>query len=327
MKLFGRLLAYAAAFVLLLLLAGWLAFVPSVKEPAYHFVTAWGEKGDAPGQFNDPTGIAVTADEVFVADSRNGRIQVFDHDGRFLRSFGSPGDGAGELGRPMNLTVHDGLLYVPEYFNDRIQLFTLQGESVALIGEAGDGPGQFSAPGGVAIADNGDILVSDFYNHRVQRLSPDGAYIDQWGDTGDIGIGAGEFNYPTDVAVGPDGTIHIADGYNDRIQAYDRDGAVLFKRGGPFAMNIFGPFRGWFAAVTGVATDPDGAVFAADFYNDRIQKFSSDGTFLTAFGESGSGKGQFNHAIAVDVAPDGTVFAVDFLNSRVQKWIPDADGD
>ncbi len=107
--------------------AGWLAFVPWAREPGYAFVTAWGGKGDGPGQFNDPTGIAVAGDEVFVADARNGRIQVFDLDGTFKRQFGQPGDGAGELGRPMNLTVAGGELYVPEYFNDRVQVFAVDG--------------------------------------------------------------------------------------------------------------------------------------------------------------------------------------------------------
>ncbi len=64
---------------------------------------------------------------MFVADSRNGRIQVFDLDANFKRQFGKPGDGPGELGRPMNLTIHRGELYVPEYFNDRIQVFELDG--------------------------------------------------------------------------------------------------------------------------------------------------------------------------------------------------------
>ena len=62
---------------------GWIAFVPSAKEPGYEFVAAWGERGTGPGQFRDPTGIAVTDKEVFIADARNGRIQVFDFSGRF----------------------------------------------------------------------------------------------------------------------------------------------------------------------------------------------------------------------------------------------------
>jgi len=153
-----------------LLAAAWLAFVPFGKEAGYAFVTAWGERGSAPGQFQDPTGLAVANDEVFVADSRNGRIQVFDLDGNFKRAFGHPGDQPGELGRPMNLTVRDGELYVPEYFNDRVQIFTLDGTPKRIIGKAGKGPGAFSAPGGVAVAENGDLFVADFYNHRVQQL-------------------------------------------------------------------------------------------------------------------------------------------------------------
>ncbi len=308
--------------LLVIALAGWLAFVPWSKEPGYTFVKSWGVNGSEPGEFNDPTGIAVNNGEVFVADSRNGRIQVFDFDGNFKREFGQPGEDPGDLGRPMNLTIHNGELYVPEYFNDRIQVFGLDGTSKRIIGEAGKGPGQFNAPGGVAVAPDGSLFVNDFYNQRIQQLKADGTFVRQWGTTGEIGISAGEFNYPTDVAVAADGTLYVADGYGDRVQAFAPDGSFSHKWGGPFAMNIFGPFNGWFAVATNVAIGPEGNVFVADFYNDRVQKFAPDGTFLVDFGDSGDGPGQFNHAIAAAVAGDGTVFVADFLNNRIQKWRP-----
>tara|TARA_A100001391_G_scaffold196365_1_gene174849 strand:- start:12550 stop:13119 length:570 start_codon:yes stop_codon:yes gene_type:complete len=161
--------------IVALLFIGFLAFVPSSREPGYTFVTAWGEPGRAPGQFRDPTGIAVADGEVFVADSRNGRIQVFDANGGFKRQFGTPGEAPGELGRPMNLTIHDDELYVAEYFNDRIQVFDLEGSPKRTIGGPGTGPGQFNAPGGVVVANDGSIYVADFYNQRVQHgfLGPD----------------------------------------------------------------------------------------------------------------------------------------------------------
>ena len=53
-----------------------------------------------------------------------------------------------------------------------------------------------------------------------------------------------------------------------------------------------------------------------------IQKFASDGTFLTAFGKEGTGPGEFQYPLAVTVADDGTVFVTDFGNNRVQKWQP-----
>jgi len=318
LKVLGGLVA-----LLGLLVAGfWLAFVPRAQEPAYAFVMAWGEQGSDPGQFNDPTGIAVHEDEVFVADSRNGRIQVFDLEGGFKRAFGEPGEAAGELGRPMNLTIQGDELYVPEYFNDRVQVFGLDGTPKRMIGDSGSGEGQFNAPGGVAVGADGDLFVADFYNHRVQHLTAAGDFLGQWGETGEPGRWAGHFVYPTDVALGEDGTVFVADGYADRVQAYRPGEGLSHRWGGPFALDIFGPFHGWFAVATSVAVGPDGNVFVADFYNDRIQKFAPDGTFLTAFGESGDGPGEFGHAMAVAVAEDGTVFAADFLNQRIHKWRP-----
>lgn len=308
--------------VLVLVLAGWLVFVPGASGPEYGVVQTWGEPGDQPGQFDDPTGLAVTADEVFVSDARNARIQVFDHEGVFRRHFGTHGDKAGELARPMNLALAGQWLYVPEYFNDRIQVFSLDGVSRKLVGESGYGPGEFDAPAGVTRAPNGDLLVADFYNHRVQRLSPEGELIRQWGKTAQPGKSAGEFNYPTDVAVAQNGRIYVADGYNHRIQVFDSDGDFLHKWGGPLAWGLPGPFNGWFNVVTSIALGPEGRVFAADFHNNRVQVFTAEGEFLTSFGQTGSGAGEFDHAMAVDVAPDGTVFVADFHNNRVQEWKP-----
>ena len=90
-------------------------------------------------------------------------------------------------------------------------------------------------------------------------------------------------------------------------------------------MNIFGPFNGWFTTVTSVDVNGEGNVFVADFYNHRVQKFTSDATFLTSFGRRGSGPGEFEYLMAVAVAADGTVFVADFGNNRIQKWQPRAN--
>ena len=84
-------------------------------------------------------------------------------------------------------------------------------------------------------------------------------------------------------------------------------------------MNIFGPFNGLFATVTGIAIGPEGNVFVADFYNDRIQKFSSGGIFLNVFGIKSTGP--THTAIAVTVARDGSVFVADYANNQIQKWV------
>ena len=83
-------------------------------------------------------------------------------------------------------------------------------------------------------------------------------------------------------------------------------------------MNIFGSFNGWFATVTGISVGPQGNIFVADFYNDRVQKFKLDGEFINTFGIPS--KGPTHTAIAVAVASDGTVFVADYANHQIQKW-------
>jgi DNA-binding beta-propeller fold protein YncE len=240
--------------------------------------------------------------------ARNSRIQVQDKKGNFLRALGTE-----MLGRPMNLAIADGKLYVPDYFKDVVHVFALAGEYLRAIA-AEDG---LNSPGGVAVRPDGSLLVADTYGQRVVHLAPDGKVLASWSGTG---IDSGEFSYPTDVAIAPDGGFYVADGYNDRVQQFGPDGEFIRKWGGPFAMNIFGPFKGWFTTVTSAAVGPDGAVYAADFYNDRIQKFTGKGSFLTAFGTPAKGPGQSE--IAVDVDADGTVWTVNFAGNRVEMWRP-----
>ncbi len=317
-----RLKLFAVMIIILLLSS--CAWFPSVKEPPYQLVKTWGDKGESAGQFNEPTGVAVSKSEVFVSDSRNARIQVFDFDGNFQRLFGEPGDALNDdkaqLGRPMNLTVANDKLYVADYFNDVIQVYSLQGEFLRAIGKPGAESGAFNAPGGVAVASNGDLFIADFYNQRIQQLDANGVFIRQWGTPGETGVWASEFNYPTDVAITADGTLYVADGYNDRVQAFNPSGEFSHKWGGPFAMNIFGSFNGWFTTLTGISVGPKGNIFVADFYNDRVQKFKPNGEFLNAFGIASQ---RATHtAIAVAVAEDGTVFVADYANHQIQKWRP-----
>lgn len=308
MAKFGKWLGYSAlaALVVIILLAWAGGAINWNREPPYELVQSWGEKGAAQGQFNDPTGIAVTADEVFVADARNSRIQVFDKQGNFKRAFGQD-----KLGRPMNLTIADGHLYVPDYFKDVIHVFTLAGKYRRAIATE-DG---LDSPGGVAVRADGTHLVADTYGQRIVHIDTRGKVLKSWSGKG---IRAGEFNYPTDVALAANGGFYVADGYNDRIQQFGPGGEFVRKWGGPFASNIFGPFKGWFATVTSVAIGPAGHVFAADFYNDRVQKFTAEGAFLTAFGTAADGPG--HSAIAVAVDAQGDVWTTHFAANRVERW-------
>jgi len=294
------------------------AWFPEKQEPAYERVDSWGGQGSAPGRFSDPNGIAVTSDRVYVADSRNHRIQVFTRDGEFVAQWSVPDEG-----RPMNLDTGHGQLYAADYWNDVIRVYSLDtGELIRSVGGAGTGPGQFRNPGGVAVGPTGHIFVADFFNQRVQELTATGEFVRQWGTTGEKGyIFAGGFNYPIDVAVAADGTLFVADGYNDRVQVFGPDGDFVRKWGGPFGINIRGDHFGWFRVPTGIAVGPEGrTVFVADQENNRVQKFTRGGEFLTAFGTSHEGPGYTESAVAV--APDGTLYSVNLIDNEVEVWRP-----
>lgn len=308
-------------------LAAWMAaalalascsWFPERQEPAYALVDSWGGQGAEPGRFDDPNGIAVTRDRIFVADSRNNRIQVFTRTGAFVDQWPVP-----QQGRPMNLDVDGERLYAADLWNDTIRVFDLEaGELVDSIGGPGTGPGEFNNPGGVGVGPGGHLFVADFANQRVQELAADGRFIRQWGTTGEQGyIRGGDFNYPIDVAVDTDATLFVADGFNDRIQVFGPDGTFQRKWGGPFGINIRGEGFGWFKVPTSIALGPDArTVFVADQENNRVQKFTRDGDFLTAFGTAHAGAGPTESAVAV--AEDGTVYSVNLIDNEVEVWAP-----
>src|SRR4030042_1223850 len=78
--------------------------------------------------------------------------------------------------------------------------------------------------------------------------------------------------------------------------------------------------NGYFDAPSGVAVDASGNVYVADTYNDRIQKFSSSGTYMTQWGTYGSSNGQFNWPSGVAVDASGYVYVADTYNNRIQRF-------
>jgi sugar lactone lactonase YvrE len=86
-----------------------------------------------------------------------------------------------------------------------------------------------------------------------------------------------------------------------------------------FAIGAQAPV-GQFNEPEGVAVAPDGTVYVADTWNDRIQRFSATGQFLGTWGSFGSGDGQFGWPSGVAVAPDGTVYVADSENNRIQRF-------
>ena len=96
---------------------------------------------------------------------------------------------------------------------------------------------------------------------------------------------------------------------------------AAFTFGG--AWGTTGAGAGQFQNLDGVAVDQAGNVYVADGGNNRIQKFTADGAFLTQWGTAGAGAGQFNGPQDVAVGPDGSVYVADTANNRIQRFTTD----
>ncbi len=188
-----------------------------------HFLLSWGKvgqstAGSSPGQqgiFYGPRGVAVDAQgQVYVADTGNKWIQVFDRDGHFLREFGGGGAEPGQLNEPVGLAVDDdGNVYVADTWNHRIQVFDVTGRAVRQwripTWAQQDNPEEkpFLA------LDRSYVYASDPVNRRVLVFDHQGNY--QWA----LYATAGQLTFPEGVAVSQ-GTIFAADAHAGKVYGF-----------------------------------------------------------------------------------------------------------
>ncbi len=129
-----------------------------------------GERGTSLGEFNFPTNVAYGHDGLlYVSDSLNFRVQVFDQNFSPLRQIGQKGDLPGYFSHPKGIALdRDNHLYVIDSHFESVQIFDSQGNLLLTFGQEGHGPGQFWLPTGIHIDPNNRIWVADSYNQRLQ---------------------------------------------------------------------------------------------------------------------------------------------------------------
>jgi len=154
-----------------------------------------------------------------------------------------------------------------------------------------------------------------------------------WG--GRQSVAQGEFNNPRNVAIGPDGSVYVADSGNHRIQKFSADGEFMTAWGHMCKMyeameGCQSPDgAGGFYDPWGIAVDADGYVYVADTWNHRVQKFTSDGEYVTMWGAHGvaetaaGAQGLFWGPRDVAVDRDGLVYVSDTGNKRIQVFAAD----
>lgn len=177
----------------------------------------------------DGTGIAVTdvaARDGFVYATDTYQVFVFTDRGKFVRQFGKPGSGLTDLDHPAGVAADGGGVYVSDSNHQRLTAFSKTGDprwSTKRSTETSAGARSKKGlvlPRGLALNDDGRIIVADAFGQSLVIFDDDGRQITKLGERG---TSAGRFNFPADVAWVGD-RIVVADKENNRVQLFQLNG-------------------------------------------------------------------------------------------------------
>jgi sugar lactone lactonase YvrE/pimeloyl-ACP methyl ester carboxylesterase len=316
-----------------------------------------GNPGSADGtgsaaRFYCPEGIAVdSGGNLFVADTGSPTIRKVTSAGVVTTLAGSAGpsgsaDGTGSAARffdPVGVAVDSvGNVFVADYGNNTIRKVTAAGVVTTLAGSAGssgsaDGTGstaRFFWPSGVALDSAGSLLVADWANNTIRKVTAAGVVTTLAGSAGSSGSADGtgsaaRFSGPEGLAVDSADNVFVADEGNDTIRKVTWAGVVTTLAGSALAQ---GSADGTGSAARffqpeGVAVDGVGDVFVADFFNSTIRKVTSAGLVTTLAGSAGNfgsadGTGsaaRFFYPQGLAVGSAGNVFVADTQNHTIRK--------
>ena len=267
---------------------------------------------------------------------------------------GISGDGgpatAAQLDGPGS-TARDkaGNIYIGDAKNNRIRKISPAGiiTTIAGTGDAGYGgdggpatAAKINSAEKVTTGPDGSVYLSDYENHRIRKISPQGiitTYVGTGvaGYAGDGGPAtAAKINGPNDLQMTDDGTLYFADLASDTIQKVTPDGIITTVAGtgeGGFSGDG-GPATRARLNVPSLTVGPDGrTLYLADYRNHRIRRVDPNGVITTIAGTGGEGSGgdggpataaQFKNPSSVAVDGSGALYIADNGNDRVRRIDP-----
>jgi len=281
--------------------------------------------------FNRPMGAAFGNDgQIYVVDSGNNRVVVFDKNGRYLVQFGglgvakpAPGGtytwGPGRFNYPTDIAIdEDGHLYVADFRNDQIQVFDEIGRFLRVfpdrnkkVGKGGSGQGGTGIAATSLCVRGGRVYVTDKY--QVLVFTTDGKLLNQFGKPG---MGATDLNHPNGIAVAPSSAVVVSDSNNNRLVGLSPVGKPLWTLGRPSAFDLSQVVDA-FQLPRGLTLANNGNLVVADSLGSQLIEVSMQGELLNTFGKRGDAPGEFN--FPTDVAASGNrLLVTEKGNNRVQ---------
>ena len=174
-------------------------------------VKSVGKKGGNVGEFDEPFNVQYHNRQVYVCDSDNGRVQVFDSNLNFVRSFGNGPD------QPMDIDFDSqGNMYVADTKKDQVLVFSEDGQYLRHFGQKGLSKAELSSPVGLCV--RGDyVYVAEWSNNCVSVFRTSGEFVQSFGRKGSD---RNELDCPHGIAIDQDGFVFVCDSNNNRIQVF-----------------------------------------------------------------------------------------------------------
>lgn len=182
------------------------------------------------------------------------------------------------------------------------------GVPICCFGSEGEGDGQLCRPWGVCCTKDGNIVVADRSNNRIQVFDRQGNFLYKFGSAGSRN---GQFDRPAGVTCDLQGRVIVADKDNHRVQLFEINGTFVLKFGEKGSKN------GQFNYPWDVAVNTEGQILVSDTRNHRVQLFSADGTFVNKYGFEGVLWKHFDSPRGVTFNHEGHMVVTDFNNHRL----------
>ena len=166
-----------------------------------------------------PTGLAVDpiSGRVYVADTEEHNIKVFDEKGKLVQIIGQVGEKPGEFNTPTDLAFAGDKLYVTDTFNARVQVFDNQGKFITFVGKRGRYLGNLVRPKGVTADSEGNVYIVESFHDYLLIYNQNARFLLPIGGTG---VGIGEFYLPAGVWSDHRDRIYVADMFNGRVAIF-----------------------------------------------------------------------------------------------------------
>lgn len=279
----------------------------------------------------------------------NDYTSIFDMEQRPKYLFSIYGNPQEPLKSPMAAYVsRKGLIYVSSTNKHEIQVFQANGDYLFSFGKPGSNPGELAYPYGITENKEGNLLVADTGNKRIQEFTPQGKFIKyinspfgkievekpgpMFSENGKLYIGdlvkheiivvdeqnktervIKNISYPHGIAADDNGKVYISDAGGYRIVITDKKGLERKSIASWKGDNSFSLLRG-------IALDKVGRIFAVDSITSTIRVFDPDGSYLFSFGDKGFDKGEFLYPTGIFIDDTNRIFIADWANNRIEVW-------